>query len=144
MPTTGVFKGQDIVIALYNETLSEYEIIGCAKECSLNFASEELDVSCKDSNWKQSITGMFSATLSASGFHIEGNPVTPFKLFGHLTSRTLLTFQFGLKEGVIQTGDKYYEGECYVSSLDNTAGLQTLDYAVNFLVTGEVLLKTAV
>jgi predicted secreted protein len=141
MPTVGAIHGKDVVIAILNGSV--YNQLGCAKEVSIEFSRELFEAACKDSDWSVSVPGMKSATLSASGFHIGGNPVTPDVLFGHFDDGTELTFTFGLKEGVILTGDKYYTGKMLISQLGITAGMQTEDYSVSFKVTGEVTQETA-
>ena len=142
MANTGIINGRNFVLVL-DDGGGEL-VLGCARETSLDITVDFLEAVCKDTvnGWKEFLPDTKSATLSASGFQKDGNPITPYDLFGHLNSDTKLTWSFGLADALQSTGDKLFTGELYVSQLTVNAGESLVDYSVSFQITGAVSVIT--
>jgi hypothetical protein len=88
---------------------------------NFNVEMSTRDASTKSSaGWKDVLEGQRSWGGSASGYFAEDAAYGFEDLFDIVGTRTQVTLRF--TTGV--TGDKYYEGEAYVTSIARTDGLE--------------------
>ncbi len=79
------------------------------------------DATTKDSaGWEEVLEGLRSGEFSCEGYLAEDSTVTFSALYGEYLARTTFTVRMSSEV----SGDKYYEGECYITSLENTAPLE--------------------
>lgn len=92
------------------------------------------DATTKDSNgYKESLEGLRSGSFNAEGYFAEDAAYGFDDLFAAYTGRTVLTVRYSTEV----SGDKYYEGSCYLTSLSQSAGVEeTATFSASFELTG--------
>ena len=109
---------------------------------SLSISMETRDTSTKDSaGWRELLEGQRSWSLSGDGLVVYSlTGADGFAdLFGYLGNRTNLYVKFGSTG----SGEKYYSGRGFVTSLDQEAGVEdNVTFSFSFEGTG-VLTETA-
>ena len=112
-------------------------LIAAATDCSLSLATETIDISTKDSAaWRELLPGMRSGSMSVSGLidYTNANYDVPV-LLAVFTSRAALTLVFSNEV----TGDKKYTATGYITSLEQSAGLEdTATYSASFELSGTI------
>ena len=115
MASTGILNGTLGVIKVGAVTVAHLT------SNNFNVEMATRDASTKSSaGWKDVLEGQRSWGGSASGYFAEDAAYGFEDLFDAMTSRTVVTLRF--TTGV--TGDKYYEGTAYVTSIAKTDGLE--------------------
>jgi hypothetical protein len=115
MASTGILNGTLGVVKVGGVTIAHLT------SNNFNVEMSTRDASTKSSaGWKDVLEGQRSWGGSASGYFAEDAAYGFEDLFDVMESRTLVTLRF--TTGV--TGDKYYEGEAYVTSIARTDGLE--------------------
>ena len=115
MPSTGAMNGTAILLKVEGTTVAKLT----SNSISLNRAA--IDVSNKDSNgWQESIYGQGSGSFDCEGVFAEDGTWGFDEAYTALTSKSVLTVRYASAV----TGDKYYEGECLLTSLTQTAPME--------------------
>ena len=132
--TAALINGSDLILKISATTGGAHVEMGYATSCSLEISRDEIDQSNKNSGaWKAIIPGMRSWTLSSESLFFVGTPTggyTGMKTFHDLFSvymadasnDTPVFIEFTLRSA--QTGDKYYSGKAYITSLSLNGGLE--------------------
>jgi len=130
MASTGILNGTIAKISVAGTTVAHLT------SNSLTFDMSTRDASTKDSNgWKESLSGQKSFSGSAEGFFAEDASYGYEDLYDVFEARTLVE--------VIWTtsvvGDQQYRGNCFITSLERTDGLEeSSTFSVSFEGTGDV------
>ena len=122
-----VLNATDLIIKIHSTDGSE-EKIGFATSASLDISMDERDVTTKDSaGWKEIGGGQKSWTLSTDALY-SATPLGASEgagfddLFTYLQDRTEVFVEF--TTGTATTGDKYYDGKAYITSLSSSGGVE--------------------
>jgi predicted secreted protein len=117
--TTDLVKGNNIM--LYVGTTP----VAFAKTCDLSISSASIDATNKMSgNWKTSIAGQNSFTISSDFFYTSATGNTSFDtLFASQTNGTAVSFTIGIADPATfaLTGTGLYTGSAHISSLSMKA-----------------------
>jgi TP901-1 family phage major tail protein len=130
MASTGILNGTLAKISVAGSTIAHLT------SNSLTFDMSTRDASTKDSSgWKESLEGQKSFSGSGEGFFAENASYGYEDLYLVFAART--------KVEVIWTtsiaGDMQYKGDCYITSLERTDGLEeSTTFSVSFEGTGDV------
>jgi len=128
MPSTGINNGT--LVALYKDGVKITNLT--SNSMSLSMATR--DATTKDSaGWETVLEGLRSGEFSCEGYFAE-NATTGFAaLYAEFLARTQFTARFSSEV----TGDKYYEGEVYLTSLESSAGTEeSQTFSCSFKLTG--------
>jgi TP901-1 family phage major tail protein len=139
--STAIMNATDVLIQFSTDGVT-YDEVGRMTNASLSISMETRDTSTKDSaGWRELLEGQKSWSLSGDGLVVyslagaEGFA----DLFGYLGGRTNLYVKFGSTA----SGEKYYSGRGFVTSLDQEAGVEdNVTFSFSFEGTG-VLTETA-
>ena len=139
--STAIMNATDVLIQFSTDGTT-YDEVGRMTNASLSISMETRDTSTKDSaGWRELLEGQKSWSLSGDGLVVyslagaEGFA----DLFGYLGGRTNLYVKFGSTA----SGEKYYSGRGFVTSLDQEAGVEdNVTFSFSFEGTG-VLTETA-
>ena len=139
--STAIMNATDVLIQFSTDGVT-YDEVGRMTNASLSISMETRDTSTKDSaGWRELLEGQKSWSLSGDGLVVyslagaEGFT----DLFGYLGGRTNLYVKFGSTA----SGEKYYSGRGFVTSLDQEAGVEdNVTFSFSFEGTG-VLTETA-
>lgn len=144
--TTKLVSGKDLAIFIGSN------MIGCATEVSLSLEVATDEVTCKASGgWTEVTPGTKSWSASASGVikyydttdESTNEGVDDF--MGYLIAGTKLTIKFSTQaDGVSIVGDKYWSGEAYITSVEQTGGDGNATYSISFTGTGALAGTVAV
>ena len=135
MASTGILNG----------TLAKIQVMGVTvahlTSNSLTFDHSTRDASTKDSaGWKESLEGQRSFSGSAEGYFAEDATYGFEDLFDAFVLRTKVNVAWTTSVA----GDAEYSGDCYITSLERTDGLEeSSTFSVSLEGTGEVI-KTVV
>lgn len=136
--------GKDLLFSVWDATLTTpaYVAVGCAQESSMSFTTEELQATCKASaGMKEIIPGDQSWTGSTQGLYQPEAAVGVYDFFTMWKNKTKLKVSFG----TVASGEKRFEGECYIMKLDmNAPGDGPATYTINYSGTGDILDTTNV
>lgn len=135
MASTGILNGTLAKIQVGGVTIAHLT------SNSLTFDMSTRDSSTKDSNgWKESLEGQKSFSGSAEGFFAEDASYGYEDLYDVFIARTKVVVTWTTDV----TGDMEYSGDCFITSLERTDGLEeSSTFSVSFEGTGAVT-KTAV
>jgi len=112
MASTGINNGT--LVALYKDGAK----ISNLTSNSFSVSMATRDATTKDSaGWETVLEGLRSAEFSCEGYFAENATVKFTALYAEFDARTAFTVRFSSEV----SGDKYYEGECYVTSLESNA-----------------------
>lgn len=109
--------------------------INHSNDASFDFTHAVRDVTTKDSGgYQENLEGLRSFTFSASGFHAFDATYGPDEMDDVITGRTAATIRYSTEV----SGDTYYEGSCYMTSLScNSPGQEeTATWSAEFTGTG--------
>ena len=119
MATTGPFNGRSLGI-FYNNTLIAY-----AKSCSLSLKTNMMDITSKDSSlWAANLPSVKDWSITTDGLIVLNSKANVVLLMDALTAGTKFVVKFATHvTGTKVSGDKYWKGQCYVTSIDLNAGM---------------------
>ena len=108
--------------------------IAMGKSNGFNLSRALIDISNKDSaGWKESIYGQGSGSFDFDGVFNEAATYGYKELYAALVAKTVLT----VRMTTANVGDKYYEAECLITSLANTAPMEDAQtFSATFEITG--------
>lgn len=134
MASTGFVEGSDFLV--YIDATSP---IAYSKSCTLNMTLGTSDTTNKDdSGWAGALPSVRSWSVDGDGLYNYGG--TTSELFGMYNNRTRASIRFTNKT----TGDKYYTGYCYLTSLSISApDKDTATYSFTFTGDGQLSEYTA-
>jgi TP901-1 family phage major tail protein len=130
MASTGAVNGT--TIGLYVDGI----LIACATSHSLELGMDTRETTCKDSKgWKEVAEGTRNWSISGD-FNFVADATYGFSdLFDLYSKRTKVKLKFATEE----TGDKFYQGDAYLTSLSETAGMEdTITFSASFEGSGEI------
>lgn len=134
MATNNVINGTLAVIKT-GTTHANATTIALSTSASLSFSMETRDISNKGSaGWRELLEAQKSWSVSCEGVYAmldaSGSAVKNYEdFFDLMTARTPLYIE--INTGV--TGDIYYGGECYITSLEQTAPMEdNMTYSMSF------------
>jgi len=130
MASTGILNGTIAKISVAGTTVAHLT------SNSLTFDMSTRDASTKDSNgWKESLSGQKSFSGSAEGFFAEDASYGYEDLYDVFEARTLVEVIWTTSVA----GDMQYKGDCFITSLERTDGLEeSSTFSVSFEGTGNV------
>ncbi len=115
MPSSGGMNGSAILLKIETTTVAKLV------SQSINFTRAEIDVSSKDSGgWKEVIYGQGSGSIDFEGVFDEAGTWGFDEAYAALVAKTVLT----ARVATTITGDKYYEAECILTSLSQSAPME--------------------
>ena len=133
--STAIMNATDVLIQFSTDDVT-YDEVGRMTNASLSISMETRDTSTKDSaGWRELLEGQKSWSLSGDGLVVYSlTSADGFAdLFGYLGNRTNLYVKFGSTA----SGEKYYSGRGFVTSLDQEAGLEdNVTFSFSFEGTG--------
>lgn len=113
--------------------------IALSTSASLSFSMETRDISNKGSGgWRELLEAQKSWSVSCEGVYAmkdaSGGSIKNYSdFFSLMENRTPLYIEINTDE----TGDKYYGGDCYITSLEQTAPMEdNMTYSMSFEGTG--------
>lgn len=108
--------------------------IAMGKSNGFNLSRALIDISNKDSaGWKESIYGQGSGSFDFDGVFNEAATYGYKELYAAIVAETVLT----VRMTTATAGDKYYEAECLITSLSNTAPMEDAQtFSCTFVITG--------
>lgn len=130
MPTTSVFNGTDLVLSV------EGNVLGHTTSCSLSLSNDLPEATTKDSNgFQEVIAGVISGELSFDGLVDYSDTANAIELADYLLARTQITCVFG----TAATGDAIYTAEGYLSSVEQSAEMESpVSYSGSITLTGAI------
>lgn len=142
MATTGVINST--IFSLYINDSGTYKEIACLTDVSISQTQEIRDTTCKSNasvgyrsklpslkDWNGSFSGLFRDTdVESASFQAFSDLQTAFANDTELTVRFMTNV----------SGDTYYEGTCYIESLEiNSAGVaDNVTYSGSLAGTGNI------
>ena len=133
--STAIMNATDVLIQFSTDGVT-YDEVGRMTNASLSISMETRDTSTKDSaGWRELLEGQKSWSLSGDGLVVYSlTGAEGFAdLFGYLGNRTNLYVKFGSTG----SGEKYYSGRGFVTSLDQEAGVEdNVTFSFSFEGTG--------
>lgn len=130
MATTSVFNGTNLILKVEGDTL------GHTTSCSLSLSNDLPEATTKDSNgFQEVIAGVISGELSFDGLVDYSDTANAIELADYLLARTQITCVFGTAE----TGDAVYTAEGYLSSVEQSAEMESpVSYSGSITLTGAI------
>lgn len=130
MATTSVFNGTNLILKVEGNTL------GHTTSCSLSLSNDLPEATTKDSNgFQEVIAGVISGELSFDGLVDYSDTANAIELADFLLARTQITCVFGTAE----TGDAVYTAEGYLSSVEQSAEMESpVSYSGSITLTGAI------
>jgi hypothetical protein len=131
MATTGVFNGTNLLLKVEGDT------IGHTTSCSLTISHDLPDATTKDSNgFSEVISGLRSGEISFEGLVDYSDAASAIELIDYILNRTVVTCVFGTSV----TGDAIYTAEGYISSVEQSAEMEsTVSYSGSITLTGAIV-----
>jgi hypothetical protein len=131
MATTGVFNGTNLLLKVEGDT------IGHTTSCSLTISHDLPDATTKDSNgFSEVISGLRSGEISFEGLVDYSDAASAIELIDYIINRTVVTCVFGTSV----TGDAIYTAEGYISSVEQSAEMEsTVSYSGSITLTGAIV-----
>ncbi len=130
MATTSVFNGTNLLLSV------EGDVLGHTTSCSLSLSNDLPEATTKDSNgFQEVIAGVISGELSFDGLVDYSDTANAIELADYLLARTQITCVFGTAE----TGDAIYTAEGYLSSVEQSAEMESpVSYSGSITLTGAI------
>lgn len=126
MPSSGAMNGTAILLSVEGTSIAKL------KTNSMAINAATIDVSNKSSGgWKESIYGQRSGSFDFEGVFDEAGSWGFDEAFAAIGAKTVLTVRWSSAV----TGDKYYEAECLLTSISQSAPMED---AVTFSGTLEI------
>jgi hypothetical protein len=134
MATTSVFNGTNLLLSV------EGNVLGHTTSCSLSLSNDLPEATTKDSNgFQEVIAGVISGELSFDGLVDYSDTANAIELADYLLARTQITCVFGTAE----TGDAIYTAEGYLSSVEQSAEMESpVSYSGSITLTGAITKST--
>ena len=128
MPSSGAMNGTAILL------LVEGSAVAKLKTNSISLNAATIDVSNKTSGgWKESIYGQRSGSFDFEGVFDEAGSWGFDEAFTAIGAKTVLTVRWASAV----TGDKYYEAECLLTSISQSAPMEdAVTFSGTFEITG--------
>lgn len=136
MASTGILNGTKAIVQVGGTAIAHLTSNG------IDFSHSTRDTSSKDSaGWKEGAEGQKSWSMSAEGYFAEDASYGYSDLFTAFKDRTKLTVTYTTDE----TGDLEYSGDCYITSLTRSDGMEdSTTFSVSLEGTGPVTATTIV
>ena len=134
MATTSVFNGTNLILKIETVTL------GHTTRCSLTLSNDLPEATTKNSNgFQEVIAGVISGEISFEGLVDYSDSANAIEMADYLLARTQLTCVFGTAE----TGDAVYTAEGFLSSLEQSAEMESpVSYSGSITLTGSITKST--
>lgn len=134
MATTGVFNATNLILKLENNTL------GHSTSATLSLSNDLPEATTKDSSgFQEVIAGVISGEISFEGLVAYDDSLNVIELNDYILSRTQLTAVFG----TAVSGDDVYTAEGFLSSVENTADMESpSSYSGSITLTGQITKST--
>jgi len=134
MATTSVFNGTNLLLSV------EGNVLGHTTSCSLSLSNDLPEATTKDSNgFQEVIAGVISGEISFDGLVDYSDTANAIELADFLLARTQITCVFGTAE----TGDAIYTAEGYLSSVEQSAEMESpVSYSGSITLTGAITKST--
>lgn len=141
---TGVMNASNFV--LYTGTsLALATPVAFAQDCSISISMEPRDTTTKYSEgWRELAEGLRQFSISASQLFAENATNGEAELYASLDNRTPLSFKVTVQNGSIAStaevnGNTRYTGQCYVTSIEKTGGVEdNVTFSVTLEGTGKL------
>jgi len=134
MATTSVFNGTNLLLKIETVTL------GHTTSCSLTLSNDLPEATTKNSSgFQEVIAGVISGEISFEGLVDYSDSSNAIEMADFLIARTSLTCVFGTAE----TGDAVYTAEGYLSSIEQSAEMESpVSYSGSITLTGTITKST--
>lgn len=134
MATTGVFNATNLILKLENNTL------GHSTSATLSLSNDLPEATTKDSSgFQEVIAGVISGEISFEGLVAYDDSLNVIELNDYILARTQLTAVFG----TAVSGDDVYTAEGFLSSVENTADMESpSSYSGSITLTGQITKST--
>ena len=148
MAATGVpINGSSLILQISSDAGTTWDLIGFATTATLSTTMETRDITTKTScGWRALGEGLRSWSLSGDGlvtYVAVSGEVDLLTLFGHYSARTQVQIRFtswDCSGSVPIAGDPNYEGMAYLTSMEQTGGVEDNGtYSFTFEGTGELV-----
>jgi hypothetical protein len=134
MATTGVFNATNLILKIESNTL------GHSTSATLSLSNDLPEATTKDSSgFQEVIAGVISGEISFEGLVAYDDTLNAIELNDYLLARTQLTAVFG----TTTSGDDVYTAEGFLSSVENTADMESpASYSGSITLTGSITKST--
>lgn len=134
MATTGVFNATNLILKIESNTL------GHSTSATLSLSNDLPEATTKDSSgFQEVIAGVISGEISFEGLVAYDDSLNAIELNDYLLARTQLTCVFG----TTASGDDIYTAEGFLSSVENTADMESpASYSGSITLTGSITKST--
>lgn len=134
MATTGVFNATNLILKIESNTL------GHSTSATLSLSNDLPEATTKDSSgFQEVIAGVISGEISFEGLVAYDDTLNAIELNDYLLARTQLTAVFG----TTASGDDVYTAEGFLSSVENTADMESpASYSGSITLTGSITKST--
>ena len=131
MATTGTFNGTNLLLKVEGST------IGHTTSCTLSISHDLPEATTKDSaGWVEVISGARSGEISFDGLVDYSDDANAIELVDYVIARTMVTCVFG----TVASGDAIYTAEGYISSIEQTADMESpVSYSGSITLTGAIV-----
>ena len=131
MATTGTFNGTNLLLKVEGST------IGHTTSCTLSISHDLPEATTKDSaGWVEVISGARSGEISFDGLVDYSDAANAVELVDYVINRTMVTCVFG----TAASGDAIYTAEGYISSIEQTADMESpVSYSGSITLTGAIV-----
>ncbi len=131
MATTGVFNGTNLLLKVEDTT------VGHTTSCTLTISHDLPEATTKDSaGWQEVISGVRSGEISFEGLVDYSDSANAIELADYIINRTQITAIFGTTE----SGDSIYTAEGYISSIEQSAEMESpVSYSGSITITGAIV-----
>lgn len=140
MATTGAVKGN--LLGVYVDVSGTDTLIACTTGGSFSASLETIDATCKDNDGARAILpGGQTWSMSVDGLIKYDAAYGMEDLWTLFAAKTQVTVRWSTEVA----GDTYKEGSAYITSFEETAGLNEVStYSVSFEGTGTITSGTVV
>ena len=131
MATTGTFNGTNLLLKVEGTT------VGHTTSCTLSISHDLPEATTKDSaGWVEVISGARSGEISFDGLVDYSDATNAVELVDYVINRTMVTCVFG----TAASGDAIYTAEGYISSIEQTADMESpVSYSGSITLTGAIV-----
>lgn len=140
--TTGIINSSSIRVFLGTSDDSEV-VLDHVTECSISMTTDMRDITTKTSGgYRELLPGLKSASMSVSGLFAEDATNGYNQLIDHqLAGDKLFVIFTNTGDGAVaNTGDEQFDISGYISSLEQTAGVEdNVGFSMTIEVTGTVV-----
>lgn len=130
---TRTVQGKDLLLSI------DGKVIGCATDVSFSSTVEMIEAACRESgNFYDAEPGMFTATISTSGFVKIDNPVdTTATRYWNLANLHLNKTKIAWIFGTNVTGEQELYGSAYITSYEQSGSQgDNATYSIELQVVG--------